>query len=176
MDKTSIRQLFSEKRGAISSYDKNLMDKVIYEKAMRLADKYHVFAIFHSFRSEVDTHRLIESLLLMGKVVACPIIDKGNMHFIEIKNLDDLEPGHFGIMEPKLGRYMDPKDFDCIFIPMLAYNDDYYRIGYGKGYYDRFLSQSTGIKIGLAYSIQYTDIKFQDDNDIAFDILITEKG
>ena len=55
-------------------------------------------------------------------------------------------------------------------------NDDYYRIGYGKGYYDRFLSQSTGIKIGLAYSIQYTDIKFQDDNDIAFDILITEKG
>ena len=174
MDKGAIRHLYANKRRMIAPYDKALMDAIIYNKALSLAERFHVFAIYHSFRSEVDTHQIIEALLLRGKVVACPIIKDGNMHFIRIKSLQDLEVGHFGIMEPKEGSYMDPLDFDCIFVPMLAYNDDFYRVGYGKGYYDRFLIQTTGLKVGLAYSMQHIDVAFEDDNDIAFDLLINE--
>ena len=165
-----------EKRALIPEDVRILHDEAIFNATKTLSLSYNVFAVYHAFNGEADTHRLISYLLENDKVVGCPVIVDNTMIFKEITNINDLQIGHYGVMEPRSGRIMNSLEFDCIFIPLLAYNQEGYRIGYGKGYYDKFLRNTDASKVGLGYSIQEVNINFNDTFDIACDLIVTERG
>lgn len=133
------------------------------------------FFCYVSLPFEISTYGIIEYCLLNGKKLAVPICIGKKMEFRYIDDLSDLEPGSFSVMEPKAyckTAYSDEKTV-CI-TPALCYNEKKYRIGYGKGYYDRFFSENRCIKIGLCCEEFICDFK-QDINDIAADLVVTEK-
>jgi len=131
---------------------------------------------------EVKTDFIINTLLNMGKDVAVPVCVPASYELIasKILNLDELMPGHYGILEPKKEylRPLEPSVLDIILVPGLAFDVYGNRIGHGKGYYDRFLSKVSpkALKIGLAFDFQVLSELPVDHYDIPMDCIITERG
>ena len=123
---------------------------------------------------------LIKQALDDEKIVAVPRCVNGtrDMVFYIIKSIDDLEKGSFSVMEPIPKKCVKLKKFDgalCI-IPALAYDRYGYRLGYGKGYYDRFLSAHKGlIKTGIEYCCCMETKLIHGRFDVPTDIIVTEK-
>ncbi len=136
-----------------------------------------------SFRSEADTHGLIEELLKLKIRLAVPRVEKPEIHFYYIESLYDLKPGYMGILEPadnlpewtpKTGS--PGKKKDIILVPGSVFDHKNNRIGYGGGYYDRFLSRYPVLySIGLAYSCQVVESIPCDEWDRPLDMVITER-
>lgn len=138
--------------------------------------------VYVSFNSEVDTKAIIKELLLKkDKKVIVPYVEKNNkmLQLSELKSFDELEPKTFGILEPKKEfiRKFNPKKLDLIIIPGIAFDLNGHRIGYGYGYYDRFLKKinKNAKKIGLAYDFQIVEKIPEQTHDIPMSIVITEK-
>jgi 5-formyltetrahydrofolate cyclo-ligase len=77
--------------------------------------------------------------------------------------------------DPEYGIRVDKKDIDVIIVPLLGFDEKRNRLGHGGGYYDRFMKDCKALKIGVAYSVQKVDQIMTDDNDVALDMIITEK-
>ncbi|PMP68103.1 MAG: 5-formyltetrahydrofolate cyclo-ligase, partial [Thermodesulfobacterium geofontis] len=105
-----------------------------------------------------------------------PIIKGENLLFGEIKSLNDLKVGSYGILEPQEPIDLDPEDIDIIIVPGIAFDLRGFRLGYGKGFYDRFLKDlKNPTKIGLIYNELIRDSLPTDDKDVRVDIVISEK-
>ena len=135
--------------------------------------------VYVSTPIEVDTHRLIVQALADGKRVAVPRCIPGtrNMEFYYIDSMDDLEPGSFGVLEPREDAARLVKDYHhamCI-IPAFSYDYTGYRLGYGKGYYDRFLAGFEGYMIGICYSACVRRSLPHGRFDRPAQLLVTEK-
>ncbi len=138
--------------------------------------------IYISFGSEVLTKPIIDDLLNNGKRVFIPVTVPATKALIvsELKNYeDDLKVGHFGVMEPKdeALRPVDPSTLDLVVVPGVVFDRNGYRIGYGGGYYDRFiprLSQNT-TTVSLAFDMQLVDKIPTSEYDVAVQYIITEK-
>lgn len=131
--------------------------------------------IYVSTEIEADTRKALAWLFDRGKTVAAPVCIGNEMKFRVITSFDSLEPGYFGIMEPK----SDCADFipaqsDVCVVPALAYNGAGYRVGYGKGFYDRFFRSNKCVKIGLCYEDNVTDFQY-DGFDVPVDVIVTEQ-
>ena len=102
--------------------------------------------------------------------------DSNDMSFYEIKSFDDLEQGSFNIFEPKeyCPMIADFNDACCI-VPALSYDKRGYRLGFGKGFYDKFLCKFNGEKIGICYDNCICGKLPNDEFDISVDWLVTEK-
>ncbi len=112
--------------------------------------------VYVSTPIEVDTYPIIHQALADGKRVAVPrcVPDTRRMEFYYINSLEDLSPGTFGVLEPQPQKENLVTDFSrslCI-VPAFCYDFNGYRLGYGKGYYDRFLAGYEGDRIGICYS------------------------
>lgn len=138
---------------------------------------------FVSTAIEVDTHRLIQSALANGKIVAVPYCLDGTrkMHFHRISSLEDLSIRTFGVLEPDPAKSERISDFTgslCI-LPGLAFDNAGFRLGYGGGYYDRFLSKvyrpAGGVTVGVCYTSCMSHRLPRGRFDVPCDILITEK-
>ena len=151
-DKKSLRSEYRKIRASVygrGTKNKTITESVLESEQYKNADK--IFA-YWSVDSEVDTHDIIAKALSDGKRVALPkCTDKnGNMKFYYIASLADLVDGMYGIKEP-------PEDFiaedytenSLCLVPALAFDKEGYRLGYGKGYYDRFLSDISPYKLGI---------------------------
>jgi len=133
---------------------------------------------FIGFGSEVATCLIIERALQDGKRVAVPVTKaNGQMDFIGITDLRDLRPSRFGVLEPMGGVVVRPDARCLMLLPGLAFGRDGYRVGYGKGFYDRYLSH-TAIEqtVGLCFAAQITDAVPHDTFDIAAKQILTEEG
>lgn len=127
---------------------------------------------------EVDTRILIERLLSEGRRVAVPycIENTRSMNFYVIRSFDDLQKRTFGVLEPVPMQCKKVVDFSgsvCI-VPGLAFDRQGYRLGYGKGYYDRFLSRYSGAMIGVCYRSCMTRRLHRGRFDVACDMIVTE--
>ena len=124
--------------------------------------------------SELPTEEIIAYCLKNGIKTAAPVCTGENMQFRYINGPGDLEPGSFSVPEPKA--YCSPAKITtasvCI-TPALCYNENGFRIGYGKGYYDRFFAHNECIKIGFCYEKLITEFS-PDENDVAVDMIVTE--
>ena len=114
------------------------------------------------------------------KRLLCPRCESGTniMHFYRVDSFDDLEEGHFGIYEPKAEcwRVDDFKDAVCV-VPALSFDMKGHRLGFGKGFYDRFLADLEGVKIGLCCeSCMSNTVLPHEEHDVCVDHVITEKG
>jgi 5-formyltetrahydrofolate cyclo-ligase len=96
------------------------------------------------------------------------------MDFYKIRSFKDLQMGRFDILEPKTSDIIDPEDLDVIIVPIVAFDKLKHRIGYGKGYFDRYLKKTSARKIGIAFSFQEVDEILVDSFDVDCDIVITE--
>ena len=98
-----------------------------------------------------------------------------NLIFRYINDFNDLEPGSFSVPEPKVCCPIAKiTDLTVCITPAVCYNKQGFRIGYGKGYYDRFFSENNCVKIGLCYEDFITDFS-PDENDVAVDMIVTER-
>lgn len=127
---------------------------------------------------EVDTYGIIQDALDAGKQVAVPRCVDGTrlMDFYLIHSFDDLEKGSFGVMEPIVSKCELLKDFSssiCV-VPALGYDLDGYRLGYGAGYYDRFLSGYPGLKVGIIYAACVKPRLPRGRYDVPVNLLLTE--
>lgn len=125
--------------------------------------------------NEVETREMIMESLGEKRVLLPKVdLERGEIIPVEIKDLDSLERGAFGIAEPT-----DKKAYrgviDLVVVPGIAFDLRGYRVGYGKGFYDKFLKRVSSLKIGVAYDFQIVDRIGEDENDVPVDIIITEK-
>jgi 5-formyltetrahydrofolate cyclo-ligase len=156
--KAELRQKYRSLRQAMPPEIKEQKDAAIAAQVRRLwqYQRNNVLLIYVSTSIEVDTFRIIHQALADGKRVAVPrcVPDTRNMEFYYIDSTDELAPGMFGVLEPHPNPERLYKEADgglCI-VPAFSYDWRGYRLGYGKGYYDRFLSRFEGNMVGICYS------------------------
>ena len=133
-----------------------------------------------SFRSEVDTSSLIHSLQSDGINITSPVTTEINgVPMLEHYALtDERVTGAFGVPEPRREKKIDPDTIDAVIVPIVAYDGTGTRLGYGKGYYDKFLSGLSldVAKIGLAFSVQETYSIPSMPHDVRLDYIINEQA
>ena len=133
--------------------------------------------IYHSVGKEPDTLGIINDALTIGKTVAIPRCYKGGaMEPRVIRNLDELRPSMLGIpAPPDSAEVAGPEELELIIVPALTYDRAGYRLGYGGGYYDRYLLRTSAFTVGLARERLIMDELPREPHDIAVKCLITEK-
>jgi 5-formyltetrahydrofolate cyclo-ligase len=124
-----------------------------------------------SFNKEIDTYKILRDSLKQGKTLCVPVIRAGSMIAVRIKNLDNLKANSFGILEPVFANEIVKSDIDLAVVPGLAFNLLGYRIGYGKGYYDKFLSDFRGYSISIVLKEFIIDL-IPDKFDMPVDKMI----
>jgi 5-formyltetrahydrofolate cyclo-ligase len=134
---------------------------------------------FVSFGSEIDTIPMIERALALGKRVAAPRADPVSRTLTPCElpsPSEDLVPGAHGIREPKPHcPPVDPAELDLVVVPGVAWSEDGYRIGYGGGYYDRFLERCVrAARVGLGFEMQVMPEVPHGQADLPVDILVTD--
>ena len=156
MKKDVLRKKYLDIRRNIDKLDKIKYDNEIFEKIINLkeyVDSKKVLT-YVSLMDEVDTLKIIDHSLSIGKKVGVPKCIGKEMKFYYINSIHELKKEYFDILEPvniSDNRLVaDFKDSICI-VPGICFDLDGNRLGYGGGYYDRFLSTYEGIKIGITY-------------------------
>lgn len=181
MDKKTLRQSLKEKRRNIPKekkviYEKQISNQITESKEFQNAQQVLVFS---SSNEEFDTRYIIECCKSENKAVFYPLcLDNcGNMKFFKVNSADDLQIGMYGIYEPKpTCKEYKPKENDIIIVPCLSVDKNGYRIGYGKGYYDRFLNNFNGVSICPCYEELLTDELPTDKYDIKVNIIVTQNS
>jgi 5-formyltetrahydrofolate cyclo-ligase len=178
--KKELREELVRRQRSLSGEYKKDASRKIAEKVFKNKDYLaaNTIFIYSGTDNEVDTSIIISDALSRGKRVALPkTITLGNMEAWRIISMNDLEIGRYGIMEPKAGsEILKPDDIDIVFVPCLAFSKDGYRLGYGGGFYDIFLTKSNFRKIIIAFDkMMYEDIP-ADNHDQKVDGIITEEG
>ena len=158
-----------------TSFEKNLCSNILHSRFYRNSEKVFLYA---SSGDEADIDAVIHDALINNKKVALPacLDDKGHMEFYFIENISDIESGMYGIREPIKEKcrkaYFDKKTL-C-FVPAICFDRKGYRIGYGKGYYDRFLESFNGIAVGVCTESCLTDAVPHDEHDKKVNYIITD--
>ncbi|MDO4534690.1 MAG: 5-formyltetrahydrofolate cyclo-ligase [Clostridium perfringens] len=180
MRKQDIRKIIRRKREELNKEIKKELDLRIMNNFFQSGyiDKSNVIFIYVNMDSEINTVDIITKLLEMGKRVAVPKVIPGSKEMValEIKSLSDLnESGAFGILEPDITKKNVGDEVDLIILPGLAFDKRGYRIGYGGGFYDRFLEKYNKVKrLSLCYNFQIIENIPEEDFDEAIDTIITE--
>jgi 5-formyltetrahydrofolate cyclo-ligase len=179
--KKNLRQRYRDYRTRLQPQVKSRLDEDILSRVTRLNQYANtdLLLVYVSTPIEVDTRRLIEVALADGKRVAVPrcVPDTRLMEFYEITSLDQLSPGTFGVLEPDpdtATRLPEDPGGMCI-VPALCYDEYGYRLGYGKGYYDRFLSGYSGITVGICYAACVRGSLVYGRYDRPVELLVTER-
>ncbi len=170
--KKEIRKEMLKKRDALQKgYVKKQSEKVF--KLLKTINAFlnaESFFIYVDFRNEIKTDKIIN--FLKNKLVLLPKIDGEEMY--AVKKEEETKLNKYGILEPKSSNAYTGKIDVCI-IPLVACSKKGDRIGFGKGYYDKFLKSTNSLKIGLAYSWQVLDNFESEPFDEKLDIIVTEK-
>lgn len=173
MKKEFLRKKYKEKRDNIKN--KVTKDNLIYQKVINNKDilSSKTLLIYISINSEVDTIKII-NYFLYAKNIAVPKIIDNNMYFCYITNLNELTSGKYNIPEPTNENIVTDFDNAICIVPGICYDKKNYRVGYGKGYYDRFLSKNKIKTIGLCYKECMIEKIDNDKYDYKIDEVITE--
>ena len=162
--------------------EKKTADNSIVEKLFSM-DEYKdakTILCYASLENEIDTDVIINRAINDNKRVALPFCrdNEGNMDFYCISSLDQLNSGSFNVREPNPDEFLKLTDFSnsIIIVPALMFDRKGYRLGYGKGYYDRFLNKYNQISIGLCYDELLNDELPADEFDKNVDIIITQSN
>lgn len=178
MDKKEVRQLIKGYRQNLSDEDVEIQSRLIIDRLKKsdiYKDAENVF-LYISYNREVDTYMLLSQCLTDGKKVYAPrVLSKTDMEFYRIMDEHDLVSGYMEIMEPS-DACEKVRTRDGLFImPGLAFDYDFHRIGYGGGFYDRYLSAgNTFVKVALAFDFQLLDSIPYEEHDLKPDYIITQ--
>lgn len=175
-DKKFLRAEMKRKRQEISDEFVNLQSEIICEKIYEKVSDFDSILCYLSFNNEVKLDLLIKKLLNNGKIVSVPVcIDDVNMVISQIKSdIFNHKKNKYGIIEPKEIIKPEKGPQVCI-VPGICFDLNKNRVGYGKGYYDRFFSKNNLIKIGTCFDFQIVDSIITSKCDVKMDYIITQK-
>ncbi len=179
-EKNRIRQILRDRKAALTPAERLEKSTRICRHVMEKIGDGEIVLAYTSKELEVNTNPLIDALLNHKNPVAVPIIQKEDisLRLSYIHDRSVLVPSTFGVPEP-IGSEITARseDISTILLPMLGFDRTGARIGYGAGYYDRFLEKNPGLKkIGIAFACQEIKRLPVDANDIRMDTIITEDG
>lgn len=178
--KERVRKILRQRKEAMRPEDRLRKSKAICRHLMQCVREGETVMVFTSKEKEVNTGPLIMALFECKNPVVVPIIVKEDcsLRLSYLRDFSALVPSTFGVPEP-IGSEIPAaaQDISTIILPMLGFDRTGGRIGYGAGYYDRFLSKNVHLrKIGIAFACQEMESLPVDENDIRMDAIITEDG
>jgi len=183
MKKSEIRRIYLDKRQRLTDSEIGVQSRRIAGQFFTAVDldrlsTLHCFIAISKFH-EIDTTYIFERIWAQFphiKTVAPRIVaGDASMQSIAIRSLDKLEENSWGIREPAGGSPIDPVEIDLVIVPLLAFDELGHRVGYGKGFYDKFLANCRPdcVKIGLSYFAPISRISDVTDHDIKLDHCVT---
>ncbi len=183
MQKKILRDKFKAIRSSFIKGNKEVLDEKIFKNFFQssLYKEAKNIMSFISFNNEVDTHKLIKQIILDGKNLYVPITnpEKKELLVSKLNDFNQLELGFYNILTPKKEaiNIVDKSSLDLVLVPGLVFDRLGYRIGYGGGYYDRFLGDKNlkAKTLGICYSAQLTNRLNYDIYDIPVEYILTEK-
>ncbi len=182
--KEELRKKILLKRNQLESDEVDRLSQGIVSKftALKTYQQAGNVMLYLDFRNEVKTGPLIEKMLQDKKQVLIPVTDPSDYSLIVSELIDpqkDLFPSKFGMMEPNKDtlRPVDPNIIDLVLVPGLVFDKNGYRIGFGAGYYDRFLPTLDPHVplVSLAYELQIVDVVPKEPHDVPVHMIVTEQ-
>ncbi len=178
--KQSIRESQKKRRAEMEKDKKAQLDRDIAANVRRLNEysPAKTLLVYVSTPIEVDTKLIIENAWADGKKVAVPrcIPDTRDMEFHYISSFEELSPGSFSVLEPDPSLPIVTDFTDCLMIvPGMQFDMNGYRLGYGKGYYDRYMVRFNGRSAGICYSNELRPYMHHGRFDRSVDIIVTDK-
>lgn len=170
--KNEIRKKMKIKRKYFGEIVRLEADRSILETFLQAFSKYDSFFIYNSFSTEARTDLIIEELLRAGKRVYIPRVEGENMVAVPYFG-GELQNGAFGIPEPEGQAYNG--EIEVTVIPLLAVNSKGFRVGYGGGFYDRYLRGKNTQKVGMGYGFQLEEFE-EEPHDVPLDKYLCERG
>ncbi len=176
--KKELRTKYKELRDDISDRQQEELSAEICGHILgsKLYQKAQTIYCYYPLGKEVSLLPVIEDALALGKKLAFPKVDGEDMEFYTVESLAELEEGSFHVMEPVTGNLADDENA-LVLTPGVAFDMDGNRIGYGKGFYDRYLEEHEELKtLGIAYEFQVMEGFMAESGDQRMDYLVTELG
>jgi 5-formyltetrahydrofolate cyclo-ligase len=179
-DRSSMRTIALNERNGLPENMRDAYSQIIRKKVVAYLESISAkfVHIYLNFGSEVGTRGIIEDLFERKIKVAVPVTRGEHLIHSKLENLDDLKPGKFGVPEPTVINEISPGGLDAVIIPLVAFDGRGMRLGYGKGFYDRFLiGLNINIKkVGIAFSLQELEEIPMLSHDQLMNSVITEKS
>lgn len=179
-EKNLIRKQMKQLRADMTRTERfeksmQIFEQLITVPEFKRADRIYTYV---SMDNEIDTIMLIDYSLSLEKRVFVPRVSGKDMEFYEISDISELNPGYRGIYEPDInGKEPDYSRTGFMCMPGLAFDRSYNRIGYGGGFYDRYLSVENKLyKAALAYETQLLESIPAQDGDVRPDMIVTEES
>jgi 5-formyltetrahydrofolate cyclo-ligase len=182
MKKTALRKIYKQKRKDLSTIEIESYQEYIYQQVFEFdfssINTIHIFLSIERLL-EINTNPIIDFLLLKNKTIVVSVSDFSTntlKHFL-FNRKTKLKVNSYGIPEPINGKEIDPKKIDLVFVPLLISDEKKYRVGYGKGFYDRFLAEcKSDVKtIGLNFFQPIDTIEDINEFDIPLHEVIYPK-
>ena len=179
-EKNLIRKQMKQLRADMTRTERfeksmQIFEQLITVPEFKRADRIYTYV---SMDNEIDTIMLIDYSLSIEKRVFVPRVSGKDMEFYEISDISELSPGYMGIYEPDInGKEPDYSRTGFMCMPGLAFDKSHNRIGYGGGFYDRYLSVENKLyKAALAYEAQLLESIPAQDVDVRPDMIVTEES
>ena len=173
MEKSQARRDALRVRDELSDFQINEKSEAISERFLKEFTGNDSYLLYYSFKSEVQTHALIDVLYGMKKTIYLPSVDGDKLKLGLYEGANSLSDGAFGIQEPV--ECITANYIDIAVVPGVAFDKGLHRVGYGKGYYDRlFGAARCGLKVGFAFECQLFEAIDYESHDIPVDVLVTE--
>jgi len=175
LSKEDLRKKMITERKKMDFEEVQKRSEKIVKDFLSLFEEMKYFLLYFSFNNEVQTFYLAEQLLEKNKEVYSPKLFGNDLKVGKVNNLNLLEKNRYQIFEP--ADYSEQNSFDVVVVPGVAFDKKCNRLGFGAGYYDRFLPKVKCENIvGFAYEFQVVDELATEHFDIPMDIVITEKN
>lgn len=170
--KNEIRKRILSERQALSADEVRERSEIICRKVIESAEYKNAESIMVYFpiKGEVQTDIIISDAIRAGKVIYAPRVCGCIIYPVKYEGADKMTRGRFGISEPSGEEFKG--EIDLVIVPALAFDKNGVRLGFGKGYYDKFLKDKKCIRMGLAYGFQIVDELPADSHDIPMNLLI----
>ncbi|GMA63336.1 5-formyltetrahydrofolate cyclo-ligase [Alicyclobacillus fastidiosus] len=191
VEKDHLRQVLKRDRMSLTENERRIAQAAICSAILDFCDAYvhtvtpgakrHTIGLYAAVRAEVDVLDCVSSLRERGWIVAYPKVlnASGQMDMFVVDSPVDLTPGQFGILEPSAhASVLEPADLDILLVPGLGFTLAGWRLGYGGGFYDRYLSRTRPelCTVGIAFRVQLRDALPISHHDQRLKYLITEQG
>jgi 5-formyltetrahydrofolate cyclo-ligase len=174
--KEDLRRKLRRKRKSLSPQEREEASEAIRLRLRNLIERFGFrrVLLFYPIDGEPDLTPLFDFFISSGELFLPKVVDD-ELLVCRLREGSGLVKGAYGIMEPEPCDSCDVSDLELVAVPGIAFDREGYRLGFGKGFYDRLLQNSTQLKVGVLFSFQLLDFIPRDPWDVPMDVLITER-